>query len=104
MEVVMFKHVVMWKLEDNALGNNKLANAKLIKEELEALKDVLDGILTLEVGIDCYQTEQSFDVVLISEFENEDYFKQYAVHPKHQEVVKFIKQVVTNRIAVDYKK
>lgn len=100
----MFKHVVMWKLKENALDNSKMINAKIIKEKLEPLKDICEGIILLEVGIDCYQTTQSFDVVLISEFENEACFKQYAKNPKHLEVVEFIKQVVTNRVAVDYKK
>ena len=32
----MIKHIVMWKLQEFAEGRNKLENAKIIKEKLEA--------------------------------------------------------------------
>lgn len=98
----MIKHIVMWKLKDEALGNNKLENAKLIKDSLEALTDICDGVVTLEVGIDTLKTEQSYDVVLVSVFEDEKAYQEYAVHPEHQKVVTFIKEVAKARIAVDY--
>jgi hypothetical protein len=48
----MIKHIVMWKLEENAEGNTKLENAKIIKEKLEALVGIIPEIVELEVGID----------------------------------------------------
>ncbi len=35
----MVKHIVMWKLKDEAHGNDKATNAKMIKESLEALDE-----------------------------------------------------------------
>ena len=34
----MIKHIVMWKLKDEAEGNSKDENAKIIKNSLEDLK------------------------------------------------------------------
>ena len=33
----MVRHIVFWKLKENAEGNDKLKNAEIIKEKLEAL-------------------------------------------------------------------
>jgi len=98
----MIKHIVMWKLKEEALGNDKLKNAKIIKDSLEALTDICEGVNTIEVGIDILQTEQSYDVVLVSVFENKNAYKEYAIHPEHQKIVPFIKEVTKSRIAVDY--
>lgn len=92
----------MWKLRENALGKTWFENAEIIKRDLERLSNVCSGIISIEVGIDKFRTEQSYDVILISEFEDIDSFKNYSNHPEHLEVVDFIKQVVTSRIAVDY--
>ena len=35
----MIKHIVMWKLKEEAEGHSKEENAKLIKNMLEGLKD-----------------------------------------------------------------
>lgn len=65
----MVKHVVAWKLKDEAEGNNKEKNAKIIKENLERLKDVIKEIKHIEVGININTSNAAFDLVLYSEFE-----------------------------------
>ena len=35
----MIKHIVMWKLKDEAEGNSKAENAKIIKNSIEDLKE-----------------------------------------------------------------
>lgn len=99
----MIKHVVMWNLKDEALGKSKEENAAEIKKILEALDGVIEEIKYIEVGInDKDYAPSNYDVVLISEFESFDGLRAYNVHPKHQEVGKFIKQVVDARTAVDF--
>ena len=34
----MIKHIVAWRLKESALGNDKAANARLVREKLEALR------------------------------------------------------------------
>ncbi len=62
----MIKHIVMWKLKDEAEGNSKAENAKIIKNSLEDLKGKINEIVHLEVGIDVNKSEQAYDVVLYS--------------------------------------
>lgn len=98
----MVKHIVMWRLKEEASGNEKEDNAVLIKEKLEALKNDIPEIKSIEVGIDIEGSAAAFDVVLVSEFETESDLNSYQVHPKHQEAAGFVKTVVTERAVVDY--
>ena len=98
----MIKHIVMWRLKDHAEGNDKTANAQLIKSKLEALRGQIEGVLAIEVGIDFSATEASADVVLYSEFTDRAALAAYQAHPAHQAVVAFIKEVVNTRHLVDY--
>ena len=98
----MIKHIVMWKLEENAEGNTKLENAKIIKEKLEALVVIIPEIVELEVGIDILGTNQSYDVVLVSIFKSLEELDIYAKHPEHLKVGEFVGKVRKDRVAVDY--
>lgn len=97
----MVKHIVMWKLKEEAHGNDKATNARLIKEKLEALNGQISGLIRLEVGID-FLGEGNLDVVLCSELENREALDTYQNHPLHQALLPFVKEAVTERKAVDY--
>jgi hypothetical protein len=97
----MIKHIVMWKLKDEAHGNNKATNAGLVKEKLEALSGKIDGLLKIEVGID-FLGGGNFDVVLYSELSSKEALDIYQNHPLHQAVLPFIREAVMDRKAVDY--
>lgn len=97
----MIKHIVMWKLKEEAHGNDKAVNAKLIKEKLEALDGEIDGLLKIEVGID-FLGGSNFDVVLYSELSKKEDLDVYQNHPLHQAVLPFIREAVVDRKAVDY--
>ena len=59
----MIKHIVMWKLKENAHGNTKHENAVLIRNKLESLNGKIEGLIKMEVGIDFSNTENSCDIV-----------------------------------------
>lgn len=96
----MVKHIVFWKLKDNAEGNTKEVNAKMIKEKLEALRGQIDGLVSIEVGINF--VAGNYDVALYSEVESKEALDAYQNHPKHQAVLPFVRSVVEDRKAVDY--
>lgn len=98
----MIKHIVMWKLKEEALGNSKKENALLIKDKLEALRGQIPEILDLEVGIDFLESEQSYDIVLVSTFASKEALDIYQKHPKHVEVGAFVGEVRFARTVVDY--
>lgn len=97
----MVKHIVMWKLKEEAHGNNKETNAALIKEKLEALNGKIEGLRHLEVGID-FLGGANFDVVLYSELEGKETLDLYQNHPLHQAILPFVREAACERKAVDY--
>ncbi|MGL5576694.1 MAG: Dabb family protein [Sarcina sp.] len=99
----MIKHIVMWKLKEFANGKPKSENALIMKVLLEGLKEYIDEIKFIEVGIDFSDSESSYDVILISEFESEKGLEVYINHPKHIEVSAFITTIREERRVVNYR-
>lgn len=100
----MIRHVVMWKLKDEAEGASKERNAEKMKLILEGLKISIDEIKNIEVGININGDDgQAADVVLISDFETDLDFTMYTRNPQHQKALKFINAVTDERQFVDYK-
>lgn len=99
----MIKHVVMWKLAEEAGGKTKRQNAEDMKDRLEALNDRIEGMNWLEVGLDLSNGENSYDVALYSEFDTLEALNAYQVHPAHKEIAEFIAQIALDRKIVDYK-
>jgi hypothetical protein len=98
----MFKHIVLWKLKETANGRSRAENARLIKERLEEITNMLDGLRHLEVGIDLLHGDDSADVALYTEFESRAMYEAYVVHPAHQALVGFIREARLDRRVIDY--
>ncbi|MBF0485384.1 MAG: Dabb family protein [Candidatus Omnitrophica bacterium] len=98
----MIKHIVLWKLKENAGGRDKAANARLMKEKLEALNGKIPGMIKCEVGLDFSQTDSSADVVLYSEFHTREALDDYQDHPDHVAVKTFIMNIREERRIADY--
>ena len=47
----MIKHIVFFRLQDEAEGHTKLENAQIIKEGLLSLREKIDVLVSEEVGI-----------------------------------------------------
>jgi hypothetical protein len=97
----MIRHIVIWKLAESAEGAVKQENAQKMKVMLEGLKEKIPEILNIEVGINCNKNE-TYDVVLVSEFESLPDLMVYQNHPAHKTCVEFIRKVRIDRAAVDY--
>ena len=98
----MIKHIVLWRLNENAYGNDKQANAQILKEKLLAIKGKLNGMLKVEVGFDFSNEKDSCDVILYSEFKNKEALYQYQIHPDHEEIKKWISEARYERRVVNY--
>jgi hypothetical protein len=100
----MIRHIVMWKLKDQAAGATKEKNAEKLKLILEGLRANIDEIKAVEVGIQINPDEKdSLDVVLICDFETDLDFKMYTRNAHHQKAINFIEEVADKRFFVDYK-
>jgi hypothetical protein len=98
----MIKHIVIWKLKEGAHGNSKEQNALLIKQKLESLNGKIDGMITMEVGINISDSDNSADIALYSEFESKTDLDNYQNHPDHKTIMPFIKEARSERRLVDY--
>ncbi len=99
----MIKHIVCFRLADEAEGKSKAENAQIIKEGLENLVNLIPQVKKIEVGINHPATPvTNFDVVLYSEFDCIDDLNIYQDHSEHKKVGAYIGKVKTDRICVDY--
>lgn len=98
----MLKHIVMWKLKDQAEGADRSANAKKMKELLDACAGIVPGILKFEVALAQPGLEATYDVVLYSEFADRASLDAYQEHPQHVALKPFIGAVREARQCMDY--
>lgn len=98
----MIKHIVMWKLKEETDGKSKKDNAKKMQELLEGLRGKIDGVKSIELGINLNNTTAAYDVVLYSEFDSMEALDAYQVHPEHVKAAGFVKSITIDRAVVDY--
>lgn len=96
----MVKHIVMWKM---APCDDAAEKAQAIKENLEALKDKIDVIVDIQVGLNFNESEAASDVVLVSTFKNASDLAEYQNHPAHKAVgAAYVRPNVSERRVCDY--
>jgi hypothetical protein len=98
----MLRHIVLWKMKESAGGRPKNENAQELKKRLEALKGLIPDLVELKVGFDFRSPAPSFEICLNTLFHDEKGLENYQKHPEHVKVVEFVKEVTTERAAVDY--
>lgn len=96
----MLRHIVMFKMKDS--DDSDLMLNKL-KTEIDRLSD-LDMVEFLETGLNISPRPTAFDLVLVSDFKDEDALEAYRVHPQHQEVIALVKEVTQQVHVVDFNK
>ncbi len=98
----MIKHIVIWTLKEQAEGHSKAENIAIIKKELEALKEKIPVVKSLEIGINFDPTPDAYDLSLFAEFENKEDLHTYQNHPEHLKVVQLLKMIRDKKAVVDY--
>ena len=76
----MVKHIVLFKLKDEAPADEKLAAMNSFKAAIEALPAKISVIRKIEVGLNINPAE-AWSIALYSEFDTLDDVKYYATHP-----------------------
>ena len=96
----MIKHIVAWRINDSA---DKGKTAALIKEKLEALKNEIDFLREIRVGINFNETDAASDIVLETVFDSKEDLNAYQGHPAHVAVGKnYVRPNVCERRVIDY--
>jgi hypothetical protein len=96
----VIRHVVLWKLAATDPAQRR-SDAAGIRERLTPLVGVIPGLRSLSVGADTGATDGNWDVVLVSEHDDQEAVAGYQVHPAHVEVAAWVRTVVRERACVD---
>lgn len=97
----MVKHIVLFKLKENAPLDKKHEVMQAFKQAIEALPETISFIRKIEVGLNI-NTQETWDIALYSEFDSLEDVKAYAVHPDHVAAAKILTELKENRSCVDY--
>ena len=95
------KHIVMWKLKDSLTDFEKQQLMLEFKHNMKDIQDILEGIIKLEVIINELESS-NMDMMLISEFKNQEVLEQYQKHPKHIAASNCLSNMVDIRSCIDY--
>jgi len=91
----MIKHIVAFQFHDRA-------QAPIVAEKLNALLGVVPTLRSMETGVDFMGSPRSYDLVLISTFDDKAGLEAYDAHEAHQAVRAYINTVRKASVAVDY--
>ena len=97
----MLRHVVAFELSA-AEAAQRAADALRIRQELESLRDQIEDIHEIHVGIDQGQVAGHWEVVLVSDFTDNAALERYQKHPEHVRAANGISGLVANKAVVDY--
>ena len=98
----MIKHIVLWKLHDQAEGKTKEENMDYVIQELGEIKKEFPLLRKL----DCHKSIRTgghfWDLVLEMEFDSLEDLEKYQVYPRHAQLHAYAVKVREDRAVVDY--
>lgn len=95
----MIEHIVGLKFSEETTSEQK---AK-VKKMARTLKGEIPGIVSLAVGTNFSERNHGFEIGLTVRFENREALDVYGPHPKHLELVSYLKEVgVKDILVLDY--
>ena len=98
----MIRHVVMFNLSA-AADSERAADIAEMQSRLNALVGVVPGLQSMTLQPDLGLLEDHWDVVLVSEHDDNEALEGYQAHPAHKEAGAFILSVTnSDRATVDY--
>lgn len=98
----MIKHIIMFKLKDFGSEDIKYQKLNDLKKIIDELQGKIREIVSIEAGINISTRDNAYDLVLVSDFKNEEDLRLYIIHPEHQKLVEFLKNIRLSSTVVDY--
>ena len=95
----MIVHIVCWKYKPETTDAQKREHV----ERLQALKDLVPGMESPDVGSDILGLDRSFDTGLVGFYSDRAALDAYSDHPEHVKVAALGKQLAT-AVSVDFVK
>jgi len=94
----MLTHVVSFKFKPETTAEQSAQ----LEAKLKGLPAIISEIREFRVGRDVVRSERSYDLALISAFDDLAAMQRYQVHPAHLEVVALVKTLCAGVVAVDF--
>jgi len=85
-----FRHIVIWEFQDGLDEEDKDRLFNKMKEDLEALVGIIDGLIELNVFRDHYNLDGNDQVALIALFDSRADWVNYVPHPEHQRIATYV--------------
>jgi hypothetical protein len=101
-QVSGLRHIVMWRLKEEAEGHSRHENMLKARDILLQFAKLTPGIELFEVGIKTESLDCTSDLILNSVFKDEEALKTYQNHPDHLAIKPFMKAVVEQRSCMDF--
>ncbi len=98
----MINHTVVFKLRDFENEDQKAVVRNKIKQALLALKEKIEVLKYIEVGLNFELMSSSHDICLITHFETIHDLEVYRNDPEHLKVAELIKANTIDRAVVDF--
>lgn len=73
-----------------------------VKGMIEKLLDEIPELKKMEVGLNVNSKPSAFDLVLTSDFDDENGLNAYREHPEHQKVLDYLQSIMEKAAVVDY--
>ena len=99
----MIKHIVMFKLKENAEGKTKQETIVEAKKRLSVFEAEIPTLKKLVVAInDEKAAESNYELALICDFDDIEGLNAYQIHPTHKAFGAFITPLRESRACIDY--
>lgn len=98
----MIRHLVFFKMQPEALGQDGAANAREMAKKFRSISKEIPGVISVELGLNFNDEAQFYEMALNQVFESKAALTKYIADPRHIEVRTFVRQVIDHRIQVDY--
>ena len=93
----MIRHIVLFKIKEEYRDEIPQLVANFY-----GMKGRIEGMLDLEAGRDVLHSERSYDLALVTTFEDMDAFRAYQTHPVHMPVRARMHEVRETSVACDF--
>lgn len=93
----MLTHIVLFKLKDR-----RPESITATQEKLASLAQGIETLRGLEVGADVVRSSRSYDLALITRFDDMAGYEVYRQHPVHLPVLAHIQEAAESVVAVDF--
>lgn len=94
----MLVHIVCWKYKAEIAEEIRAEH----RARLANLKNIIVEVIDLKVGADVLHLDRSFDTGLIATYADRAALDAYTIHPEHQKVVRFGREIAEKVVSVDF--